>query len=342
MFRKLKPTELKPHSLNKLLYGEEDVDKELVESIKEHGLLENLVVKEDGTIISGHRRWRAVMRLYPHEIKTVTCNIVGFSDKNSEERQLIEYNRQRKKTPIQIMNEGKHLESLYKKEAQLNSLANLKQNQEKEDQTNSGERHVALSGNNNKSTESMKKIVDKKVDDQDVSKDPEVAQEDSSSKKDEKGKVSEKVAEDLKISPRTYERHQKVRDTPLKAKDPEVKKVATKVLSEVKSGDKSVNKAYNEIREVEKKQSEKETRVEDGPVDMAVRGVLEKSKEAVPVEAPAKKTNNLFQGVPSELDDKIKVLIDCSRDSSKKGRGWTWDDHKLLIKVLNNLRDMIE
>lgn len=356
MFRKLKPTELKPHPLNKLLYGEEDVDMDLVKSIEEQGLLENLVVKEDGTIISGHRRWRAVMRLYPDVIKTVACNIVGFPDKISEERHLIEYNRQRRKTATQIMNEGKHLESLYKKEAQLKQLASLKQNQNEEDQLSTVSATLPKRENRNKLDGSMKKSPDKKVDNQDVSKDPKVDQDknssqetqapEKSSKKDDAIHVREKVAEDLNISPRTYGKHQKVRDTPEKTKDPEVKKVASKVRDEVEKGEKSVNKAYNEIREVEKKQAqprvEHETKKEDGPVDVAVRGVLEKSKEAVPVEPPTPRKTNLFEGIPSELDEMIKVLIDCSRGSSKKGRSWTWDDHKLLIKVLNNLRDMIE
>jgi len=345
MFRKIKPTELKPHPLNKFLYGEEDVDMELVKSIKENGLLENLVVKEDGTIISGHRRWRAVMRLYPHSIKTVPCNIVGFMDKNQEERQLIEYNRQRRKTDIQIMNEGKHLESLYKREAQLRQLAGLKQNQKEEDQPSTDGATLRHRENKNKSKKSMKKPSQKVVDNQDVSKDPKVDQDKSPSqetptsekpsKKDESGRVSEKVAKDLGISRRTYEKHQKVRDTPLKAKDPEVKKVASKVLDEVKRGEKSVNKAYNEIREVEKQRSRQ--------VNSDAREVLEKNSKASVVEpATRKKSNLLFQGISSELDEKIKVLIDCSRNSSKKGRSWTWDDHKLLINVLNNLRDMIE
>ena len=350
MFRKIKPTELKPHPLNKFLYGEEDVDMELVKSIKENGLLENLVVKEDGTIISGHRRWRAVMRLYPHSIKTVPCNIVGFMDKNQEERQLIEYNRQRRKTDIQIMNEGKHLESLYKREAQLRQLAGLKQNQKEEDQPSTDGATLRHRENKNKSKKSMKKPSQKVVDNQDVSKDPKVDQDKSPSqetptsekpsKKDESGRVSEKVAKDLGISRRTYEKHQKVRDTPLKAKDPEVKKVASKVLDEVKRGEKTVNKAYHEIREVEKRQAEP-AHGEEESMDVAFRGVLEKNREAT-IEKPIKKKTNLFQGISSELDEKIKVLIDCSRNSSKKGRSWTWDDHKLLINVLNNLRDMIE
>jgi ParB-like chromosome segregation protein Spo0J len=57
------PEELIPHPTNKEIYKEEDVDLELVESIKENGQLEPLVIIEDGKdklIISGHRRWLAL------------------------------------------------------------------------------------------------------------------------------------------------------------------------------------------------------------------------------------------------------------------------------------------
>ena len=56
-------TDLKPHPMNRKLYGEEVLPPEFVASIRENGILVPLAVKEDGTIISGHRRWQAALAL---------------------------------------------------------------------------------------------------------------------------------------------------------------------------------------------------------------------------------------------------------------------------------------
>lgn len=122
----LNPNELKQHPLNKEIYGNEEIDEILVQSIKIHGLLEDIIIKEDRTIISGHRRWKAVLELYPESIKNITCTVIDFKSNTDEEKKLIEYNRQRKKTPIQIMKEGSHLEKLYRPKAKLRKLAGLK------------------------------------------------------------------------------------------------------------------------------------------------------------------------------------------------------------------------
>ncbi|MFM6025941.1 MAG: ParB/RepB/Spo0J family partition protein, partial [Dolichospermum sp.] len=57
-----KVAELKPHPINESIYGDEDI-KEFAQSIKENGLRVPLTIKPDGTIISGHRRWKAVKLL---------------------------------------------------------------------------------------------------------------------------------------------------------------------------------------------------------------------------------------------------------------------------------------
>ena len=97
------PRELKPHPLNIEIYGEENVDADLVKSIKLKGILEPLVIKEDNTILSGHRRWKAAKSL---KLDKLPCRIITFSDPLEEMDALIEFNRQRKKTVSQMMREG--------------------------------------------------------------------------------------------------------------------------------------------------------------------------------------------------------------------------------------------
>lgn len=202
----MNPRELKAHHLNKHIYGMESVDEGLVESIKEHGLLEKLVIKEDGTIISGHRRWRAILELYPEHIMNVHCEVVGFNHDEEgqleEELHLLEYNRQRKKTKEQLAKEGEILESIYAKQAQKRKLANLKQNQ---DEDRGGQ--LAPS--------------------EDI------------------GRTTEKVANELGISERSYKRLKKVRES-TQSEDPIEAKIATENLQ---NEEKSIHRSYEELKE---------------------------------------------------------------------------------------------
>jgi phage N-6-adenine-methyltransferase len=103
------PKDLKQHPLNLEIYGIEVSDSDLIESIKTKGILEPIVIKEDGTIISGHRRWLAATEL---KLKTIPCRIISFSDAADEEESLIEYNRQREKIFSQKMKEADHLKKI--------------------------------------------------------------------------------------------------------------------------------------------------------------------------------------------------------------------------------------
>ena len=47
------PKELRPHNLNVEIYGNESIDMDLVESIKNKGILEPLVIRDDNIILSG-------------------------------------------------------------------------------------------------------------------------------------------------------------------------------------------------------------------------------------------------------------------------------------------------
>jgi len=100
------PRELKQHPINIEIYGLEVADSDLVDSIKSKGILEPIVIKEDGTILSGHRRWMAAKDL---QLDKIPCRIITFSDALDEEEALIEFNRQRIKNFTQTMKESDHL-----------------------------------------------------------------------------------------------------------------------------------------------------------------------------------------------------------------------------------------
>jgi len=115
---------LRPHRLNVQVYGEEVLAAEFVESVRKQGVLEPLAVKQDGTIISGHRRWRAARAA---GMDTVPVQIVSYADDLAEREALIEFNRQREKTFSQRMAEADHLEAIERERARERMLAGVNQ-----------------------------------------------------------------------------------------------------------------------------------------------------------------------------------------------------------------------
>ena len=98
---------LRPHPVSVTIYGDEQADPELAESIRTHGILEPLVVRGDGTIISGHRRWKAALACSLEEVPIVE---VEFACELDERQAIVEYNRQREKTLSQRMREADELQ----------------------------------------------------------------------------------------------------------------------------------------------------------------------------------------------------------------------------------------
>jgi ParB/RepB/Spo0J family partition protein len=123
-------SKLKPNEINEMVYTEEEHDQGLVDSIKEKGQLEPLVVIEDKDIqgnyiiISGHRRSKALKTL---GLKA-NCRLVSFDDELEMKEAIIEYNKYRKKKPSQIVNEANLLRSIYAEKAEKRKKATLKQN----------------------------------------------------------------------------------------------------------------------------------------------------------------------------------------------------------------------
>lgn len=118
-------SKLKPHPRNEAIYGNEDV-KDLVEQIKIYGgIVDPLKIKEDGTIISGHRRWKAAQEL---GMEKVPCEIFTFDSEEEEIAALVMFNYHREKTNEQRGREGMALEEALRTEAMERKLSNLIQN----------------------------------------------------------------------------------------------------------------------------------------------------------------------------------------------------------------------
>lgn len=102
--RWVQPHALRPHPINEKIYGKEIVDQNLLQSIKEGGILEELQVTADLVVISGHRRLACAIEL---GLETVPVRI--RFDIDTDEKvvwALIEANRtQRDKTLEQKVRE---------------------------------------------------------------------------------------------------------------------------------------------------------------------------------------------------------------------------------------------
>ena len=105
-FMKIKLSELKQHPDNSKIYSvdkEQEFDK-LRQSISINGQLEPISITKQKIIISGHRRFLAMKSLNYTE-----CEVRIIKPEN-EIIALIEYNTQRNKTEIDILNESRYLE----------------------------------------------------------------------------------------------------------------------------------------------------------------------------------------------------------------------------------------
>lgn len=109
---KVKLSDLKSHPQNSVIYGEIDTEGEefqtLVEDIRVNGLLDAIVVNQDNTIISGHRRCAALKQLGYEEVDVY----VKPSKPEEEEMLLISYNLTRVKSYRQFYYEIKAVRRL--------------------------------------------------------------------------------------------------------------------------------------------------------------------------------------------------------------------------------------
>lgn len=97
-------TSLKPHSLNQTLYevlsGENPQFLELKKSIEEQGILVPIVIRPDGTILSGHRRHQVALSLGMAQVP------VSIALDGDDRVLIVEHNRYRTKTVSERMREA--------------------------------------------------------------------------------------------------------------------------------------------------------------------------------------------------------------------------------------------
>ncbi len=99
---------IKPNPINDDIYTSTDLS-DLVQSIKDNGQLEKVVINKKNVIISGHRRYYAHKQL---EMKEIDCVVQEFEN---DVIALIEFNRSRTKSVQDILNESRFLEKEYKR-----------------------------------------------------------------------------------------------------------------------------------------------------------------------------------------------------------------------------------
>lgn len=113
-------SDLRENGYNEKIYGVEELSDVFIESIRINGILEPLAIKADGTIMSGHRRWRAAKHL---NMETVPVRVVGYDNELDEREAVIIFNKQRVKTFSQKAREAEELEAIEGERARQRMLA---------------------------------------------------------------------------------------------------------------------------------------------------------------------------------------------------------------------------
>jgi ParB family chromosome partitioning protein len=119
VYSQVNPKELKPHPKNSSIYGEDEDVTELIEAIRKSGWIKALVVTKDGTIISGHRRWKALLAL---GWQSVPVEVREFRDEAAELEALLVENASRAKTTEQKVREAQVWKEVESKRARMRQI----------------------------------------------------------------------------------------------------------------------------------------------------------------------------------------------------------------------------
>ena len=103
IFCEVDPRVLQPHPRNSSIYGRNEDLTELVNLIQNSQWVRPLVVTTEGTIISGHRRWQAVLQL---GWTTVPVEVRQFPDEIAQLQTLLLENANRLKNREQKVREA--------------------------------------------------------------------------------------------------------------------------------------------------------------------------------------------------------------------------------------------
>jgi len=218
------PSNLKPHPKNAEIYGDtddvDDLDETFKKSVAEKGVLEPLVITNGKEIISGHRRWLAARDA---GLDSVPVRFSEFDDELAEREALIEFNRQREKTPGQIVNEFEEMLAVEQKRAE-----ERKEQAGKENLQNVSRGNVSTTDEGGKAREKAAEKVNADV----------------SGRTLEKGKTVKDKAES--------------EDEP-----EEVREAAREAWDGLQSGEESFNSAYQEVKKAENKVEKEQQREQE-------------------------------------------------------------------------------
>jgi ParB-like chromosome segregation protein Spo0J len=126
----LAPDQIRFNPFSIDIYGDPAAElDDLIDSIREHGVLVPLVVASDAgsatyELVSGHRRLACARAL---GLPEVPCEVGAWATQVLRRRAVLEYNRQRRKTFSQMMREADALAALLSAEARRTQVANLRQ-----------------------------------------------------------------------------------------------------------------------------------------------------------------------------------------------------------------------
>jgi DNA modification methylase len=96
---------LRIHKLSREIYRERKNSKEiklLAENMHHYGQLEPIIINSQYVILSGVRRYYAALKLGLHELRAIVTDVY---DELKEIEVIVSHNKQRVKTPLQIINE---------------------------------------------------------------------------------------------------------------------------------------------------------------------------------------------------------------------------------------------
>lgn len=283
--------ELKENPLSIAIYGDETDVEDLAENMKQVGQITPITIKPDGTIISGHRRYRAARQA---GIILVNVEVKTPRDKDEEEFWIISANKQREKTADQLYREGKRLEAIFSKMAKANISAGVSRSNQKRAETPSLPKLDKLeSGDTPTAAADIVSIYDEAMARSEPAKEPQMrnsAVEKSAVTREEPKpnpvRTRNEVAKALKLSPTTYQRIKTVGDA-AEAGVPE----AQEAMRQLARKEITVNKANTMVLQalhpelaVEKPKPDRVDKICDAftSVNPIVRGVIDDIESETP------------------------------------------------------------
>lgn len=121
--------DLKPHPENLKIYGKNEDISDIKASILLNGLTEDLIISDNNTIISGHRRWKALTELVNeghNELAFVDCIVKHYETAEAELKAVVCANSTRNKNLEQIGREAIILKKIHSLEAEKRMKAGKK------------------------------------------------------------------------------------------------------------------------------------------------------------------------------------------------------------------------